>query len=47
MCHVHDIVNVAMTAIVGHAYDSTLERDVAEVLAQLLSGTFGLRADDS
>jgi hypothetical protein len=43
MCYVHDIVNVAVDVNVGRGYDSALERDLAEVLAQLLSGASWLR----
>ncbi len=41
--YVHDVVNMVQSVSVGRGYDSALERDLAEALAQLLSSAAWLR----
>jgi hypothetical protein len=43
ICYVHDVVNITQGVSIAGRYHSALERDLAEALAQLLSGVSWLR----
>jgi hypothetical protein len=43
ICYVHDVVNMAQNVNIRGQYDSALERDLADVLTQLLSGASWLQ----